>query len=351
MAERFFDLSESDRRDALRFAESQTGRPAYLLEKDVWVVWSLSALFGGPLAGDLTFKGGTSLSKVYQAIDRFSEDVDVTYDIRKSIPDLIGDGGPIPSNNSQQKKWSEAVKNRLPTLLDQTIKPMIEKAISKDGLDALLRVEPSAEKEASLLVHYARVTDAPDYVAPWVRLEFGARATGEPHDFHDVRCDMENVIPDLALPTARAQVMLIERTFWEKATAAHVFCAKQTFRGDGERFSRHWLDLSNLFASEHFPQVRDARDVAMDVARHKAVFFREKAADGTIVDYEQAVSGLLRLVPEGEARQLLKDDYEKMADSNMIFSAVPAFDDIMSACETMANELNAASGHRPQNPS
>lgn len=129
-----------------------------------------------------------------------------------------------------------------------------------------------------------------------------------------------------------------------------MFCAKQTFRGDGERFSRHWFDLSNLYASEHFPQVRDARDVAMDVARHKAVFFREKAADGTIIDYEQAVSGLLCLVPEGEARQLLKDDYEKMADSNMIFSAVPAFDDIMSACQTMANELNAASGYRPQNP-
>lgn len=84
----YFSLTDQDKIDALETAASKLGRPADLLEKDIWVVWSLNALFDSTLGESLVFKGGTSLSKVYKAIDRFSEDVDVTYDIRKIIPDL-----------------------------------------------------------------------------------------------------------------------------------------------------------------------------------------------------------------------------------------------------------------------
>ncbi len=101
MAEYFFDLSQEDQREALEYGRAETGRPAHLLEKDVWVVWTLRTLFASPLAADLTFKGGTSLSKVYKVIDRFSEDIDLTYDIRKLIPDLIGAGGDLPASRSQ----------------------------------------------------------------------------------------------------------------------------------------------------------------------------------------------------------------------------------------------------------
>lgn len=101
MAEYFFDLGRNDRREALEYARAGTGRPTHLLEKDVWVVWTLRALFESPLSADLTFKGGTSLSKVYKIINRFSEDIDLTYDIRKLIPDLIGDGGELPTSRSQ----------------------------------------------------------------------------------------------------------------------------------------------------------------------------------------------------------------------------------------------------------
>ena len=85
MAEYFFDLSQKDRREAVEYVRAESGRPAHLLEKDIWVVWALRALFDAPVAKDLTFKGGTSLSKVYQIINRFSEDIDLTYDIRKLI--------------------------------------------------------------------------------------------------------------------------------------------------------------------------------------------------------------------------------------------------------------------------
>jgi hypothetical protein len=86
MPERFFSLSPEDRGDALAVAASHSGRPAYLLKKDAWVVWTLGALFASPFAKDLIFKGGTSLSKAYHVIERFSEDIDVTYDIRAIAP-------------------------------------------------------------------------------------------------------------------------------------------------------------------------------------------------------------------------------------------------------------------------
>lgn len=94
MAEtRYQDLSADDRRDALQVAERGSNHKAHLLEKDIWVVATLGVLFDGPFAEHLTFKGGTSLSKVWCAIRRFSEDVDVTYDIRAFAPDLVSGAG------------------------------------------------------------------------------------------------------------------------------------------------------------------------------------------------------------------------------------------------------------------
>jgi len=91
MTKSFLELSASDRQEALQVAASASGRPMHILEKDVWVVWTLSALFSAPFGKDLVFKGGTSLSKAFKAIQRFSEDIDVTYDIRAIAADLVGD--------------------------------------------------------------------------------------------------------------------------------------------------------------------------------------------------------------------------------------------------------------------
>jgi Nucleotidyl transferase AbiEii toxin, Type IV TA system/Phage derived protein Gp49-like (DUF891) len=104
----FFELSNRERLEALNAAASYSGRPPHLLEKDIWVVWSLRHLFNGPYASNLVFKGGTSLSKAYSVIRRFSEDVDLTYDIRAIAGDLVGHAGsPLPVSKSQEKKWSK----------------------------------------------------------------------------------------------------------------------------------------------------------------------------------------------------------------------------------------------------
>ena len=115
MAEAFLSLAAADRLDVLGIAADRLGRPAHLLEKDVWVVWALQVLFESAVKDDLVFKGGTSLSKAYGVIDRFSEDVDLTYDIRALLPDLVeARGDAIPATTGEERRWSRRVREVLP---------------------------------------------------------------------------------------------------------------------------------------------------------------------------------------------------------------------------------------------
>lgn len=242
MAESWFSLSRDDQVEALEFAAARTGRPAHLLEKDIWVVWVLSAIYESDLASKLTFKGGTSLSKVYRIIDRFSEDVDLTYDIRELAADLLKQGNPIPDSASQEKKISSAVRHRLPGWIEATVKPVIAAALAKAGLDASLTL--AGKDNDKLILAYPAVKTGTGYSAPTIQLEFGARATGEPHHVQSVACDIAPEIEGVTFPVAQPLVMAAERTFWEKATAAHVYCLQGRLRG--ERYSRHWYDLAAI---------------------------------------------------------------------------------------------------------
>jgi hypothetical protein len=336
VAEAYFGLSRADRLEVLEVARSRTGRPAHLLEKDAWVVWTLAAIFDSPAAQQLTFKGGTSLSKAYRIIDRFSEDIDLTVDIRRLIPDLAGQGTESPTSRSQADKWTRAVRGSLPGWIDTEVHPWLTQRLAESGLAAELRV--AGKENEQLQLHYPALSAGTGYVAPLVTLEFGGRATGEPHQPMPVYCDMDGQVDGVTFPTAMPQVMGIGRTFWEKATAAHVYCAQARLRG--ERFARHWHDLAAIARSAHFDQIVAERTVAQAVAAHKACFFAEKDAAGTWIDYSAAVCGGLRIVPIGAAREALAEDYEAMvADEVMVGGALP-FDALMQSCEALQDRAN-----------
>jgi hypothetical protein len=338
VAEHFFALSTDDQREALEQARAQTARPTHLLEKDVWVVWTLGALFDSALAADLTFEGGTSLSKVYKIIDRFSEDIDLTYDIRKLIPDMVGSESSLPANRSQAGKWTRAVRDRLPGWIDAAVRPVLEAALVRDQLSAKLEV--GGVERDKLMLHYPAIKQGTGYVSPVVTLEFGGRATGEPHQVLAVTCDIDGHVEGVTFPTASPLVMSVARTFWEKATAAHVYCAQGRIRS--ERYARHWHDLAAIGRSSHFAAVIGDRAVAKAVAEHKSYFFIEKDAIGGVVDYSIATAGGLQIVPEGAARDALAEDYSHMlADEVMVGDALP-FDELMQACADVADKANTA---------
>ncbi|HEX2529416.1 MAG TPA: nucleotidyl transferase AbiEii/AbiGii toxin family protein [Geminicoccus sp.] len=335
MVDFFLRLPFDDRREVLQVATSRSGRAAHLLEKDIWVVWALDTLFAAPLGEHLVFKGGTSLSKAYGAIRRFSEDVDLTYSIRALAPDLVGRADEaLPITRSAEKRWSAEVRKRLPAWIEAEIQPLIASALKVGRLPASVRAD-----EERLFIDYEAVSGGSGYVAPRVMLEFGARSTGEPASERLVVCDAAEWVEGVIFPTARPRVMHAERTFWEKATAVHVFCLQERLRG--ERFSRHWHDISKLHAAGIVERALDNRELGEAVARHKAMFFAEKAADGSLIDYARAVGGGLRLVPEGVARVVLSEDYARMVEDGLLLDEAESFDTLMEHCRQIADKANA----------
>ncbi len=332
----YFGLSVSDKIDALETAATTLGRPADLLEKDIWVVWALDALFDSSVGEHLVFKGGTSLSKAYRAIDRFSEDVDLTYDIRQIIPELIDNpDDPYPSSRSQARKWTDTVRARLADWIETQPVSILSGKIENAGLEASLKLE-----DDNIVLEYEAVRSGTGYVRPAVLLEFGSRSTGEPAKHHKIICDVSEALPDLSTPIAHPRVMRAERTFWEKATAIHAYCLRGVFRG-GDRYARHWYDLDCLDHAGLAAAAISDRNLALDVARHKQHFFRENDKSGNVIDYAEAVSGSLCLIPTGEAREALGHDYQQMLDAGLLQSNAATFEKLMEKLSSLQDRANA----------
>ena len=240
----------------------------------------------------------------------------------------------MPETRSEEKRWSSEVRKRLPVWVSETVSPLIVDAISAQSLPATVRVE--ADK---LFIDYEACAGGSGYVAPSVMLEFGARSTGEPASVRDVSCDAAGLVDDIEFPSASPRVMHAERTFWEKATAIHVFCLQDRLRG--ERFSRHWHDIVRLDDIGIADSAISDSELAKSVAQHKSMFFAEKAADRTPIDYEAAVGGGLQLTPAGEGRAALEQDYVRMLEDGLLLDEAETFDERLARCARIQEQANA----------
>jgi hypothetical protein len=333
MPENYLTLSREDRLEALGVAATQSGRPVHLLEKDIWVVWAVDALFKSEFGEHLVFKGGTSLSKGYNVIRRFSEDIDVTYDVRQLIPDLAGDD-PIPKTNSQADKWSREIKEKLAAWVKDKALPVIMKHIEATSVDARATAEGS-----NIYIDYDPLAKGKGYVPPRVTLEFGARSTGGPSEEKTVTCDAAANVQDLEFPTATPNIMLPKRTFWEKATAVHVYCAGGS---QGDRYSRHWHDLVRLDDAGYAKAAFEDPALAKEVAEFKSKFFRAKDSTGNSIDYSKVVLGSLKLVPDADALKVLEADYKKMADDGILLDDAEPFSKLIERCRDLERRANAS---------
>lgn len=244
-------------------------------------------------------------------------------------------GEALPKTRSEEKRWSSEVRKRLPEWVEGSVQPIIAAALAAEALAATIRVE--GEK---LFIDYEAATAGAGYVAPSVMLEFGARSTGEPASLRNIACDASGLIEGVTFPTARPRVMHAERTFWEKATAIHVFCLQERLRGD--RFARHWHDVARLDEAGFAASALADRDLANAVARHKTMFFAEKTSDRTPVDYTAAVDGGLRLLPVGDGLKALEEDYARMVDDGLLLEDAEAFEALMTRCADIAERANSA---------
>ncbi|TVR85073.1 MAG: nucleotidyl transferase AbiEii/AbiGii toxin family protein [Trueperaceae bacterium] len=347
MAEALLELEASELRDILDAGASNGPWVRDVLEKDLWVVWCLDTLFRQPNAPHYAFKGGTSLSKVYRVIDRFSEDVDVT--VSTQDPRILGDDDPLADSisNNRRKALNEQAEENLNRFLTATVAPYVIDHASAT-LPSWHRPEVIAEGATIRIMYPSALPHGsePPYIERHVLLEFGTRGGTEPRAPHSVTSYLEQAVEptgDLTFPRANGVMTLsVERTFWEKATLIHAELARP-HRALKERYVRHWYDLHRL--STHLtigPHVLAAASALAQVIDMKTKQFRSGG-----VHYEDCGRGALRLAPDGAQRTRLRDDYRRMQASGMFLAESPAFDAIIDQLHDLEATINATYAETP----
>jgi hypothetical protein len=335
----FARLPCSDRRVYFEQAAAQRGLIAQMIEKDFWVCWSLKRLFSlAEFQGHLTFKGGTSLSKVYHVIERFSEDVDVA--IERAFLGFGGDKEPEKGHSGkEQQRRVERLKAECQSAVTDRLQPQLRKAItmalgSADGWT--LSLDPADPDQQSLMFEYppAIAGSLVPYFAAAVKIELGARSDHIPVEVHDVTPYVSDEFPDVfSQPQANVRVLAAARTFWEKATILHALHHASDDRKIQAGMSRHYYDVYRLAHSPIFQRALDSIELLERVAVYKSVFFKSAKAH-----YETARPGTLRLTPSSLIIGELKQDYLSMQP--MFFANPPSFDTILSSLPEFENLIN-----------
>lgn len=335
MTEPYLKLPREEQANILRAVAPVLGQTPTVIEKDVWVCWVLKQLFEMPNRLPMAFKGGTSLSKIFQAISRFSEDVDITLDYRNLDPSV----DPFDTNlsRSQLKKLSDHLKARVHKHVSGTVVPFLLEQLAADLDDHAFDIAISEDGE-SVRIHYpTALAGSGGYIPESVLIEFGGRNITEPSGGHLVRPYLADAIEGLHFPSATVVVLAAERTFWEKATLIHVECHRTEFRTNAERLSRHWYDLAMLAQHAIGKNALGNRALLEDVVQHKKVFFHAGHAS-----YDACLRGALQLIPGKVELAALQTDFEKMVGAGMFFLAPPSFAEIVDRLRRVETEINAA---------
>lgn len=336
MSEPFLQLPPGERSKIYRSLAPTLGRTPEVLEKDVWVCWVLQTLFAMPDRLPMAFKGGTSLSKVFGAIHRFSEDVDVTLDFHG----LDGSFDPFAPNvsKSRLKRFGDGLKARVRDHVSEVVAPWFRLALSEEFGIELDRVDIGGIDGDQLRVRYPSVSESSRYIQESVLIEFGGRNTTEPNQEHVVRPDIAGNLPDLDFPAPRVNVLSPARTFWEKATLIHVECQRDEVRVGSDRLSRHWYDLAALADLPIGEDALERRDLLVAVVKLKKVFY-----DAGYARYDDCLDGKFRLIPNDASLVILQEDFKRMVGAGMFIGAAPSFESIIARLRKLEATIN-----RPQ---
>jgi hypothetical protein len=331
--ESYFELEAGKQRRMLEALIAETGQRGENLEKDIWVCQTLDILFNLPCKKPMAFKGGTSLSKVYKAIQRFSEDVDVTVNYKSlgvDVPDLA-----TLDTNRKRQGIRDALQGALNRHVEEELVPEFKEALTSKFPNLQWRMDVEGEK---VYLHYPTVyaSDNP-YVRPQVFIEFGGRNDTLPQENVQIHCDVAAYVPNVVFPIANVPVLSPQRTFWEKVTLIHVECQRPSFRAITSRLFRHWYDVDLLSAHDAGKTALLDKGLLEDVIKIKRAFFFAAYSN-----YDLCLDGRLKLIPGDELLKELRADHQKMIEAQMFQGdAAPAdFDKIIERVRTLENSIN-----------
>ena len=324
-----------------------------IIEKDFWVCWTLRRLMSDPVLTDnLTFKGGTSLSKAYGIIERFSEDIDLT--IGRNAPMIVDTLPPMEDGISgkERARRTKALKTTAQRYVQEIALPELSNAITQalgtsDGWSLL--IDPEDRDVQTVLFQYPKLLNygggygaggfgvgnfgkgEDGYIRPRIKLEFGARGETEPSESKTIISYLAQEFPE-ELPDATVKVatLSVQRTFWEKVTILHALHNGAKLLPE---MSRHYYDTAMLAEKDIDDAALKNPGLLARVVLNKSLMFADKKAS-----YDTATLGSLRLRPTEELRERLRVDYAAMSEMFMV--APPSFDDLMTAIGALEAKLN-----------
>ncbi len=334
-------LALTPNRRALAFEQAAAGLAgqAVILEKDFWVSWLLGLLFAQPeLASFLVFKGGTSLSKVFGVIDRFSEDVDLCL-----VPEFVGaDTQAFDALSSRVKRDAAVLEmQRLcAQKAQQVVLPLLEDAIigslgaTAGGAWLQYKLDADANSPIVYFRYPTTQTHGFDYVRREVKLELGTLTEQQPTGRYQIHPLISRAFPALFSGWQCEVVALeLERTFWEKASILHAEFYRPADSPTPDRYARHYFDMARLLAHADAPRfLADKAQCKRVVDWKSRVFARGWAR------YDLVQPGSFRLVPPAVRQADLARDYATMRP--MFMSEPPRFETLMMELAQAEDVIN-----------
>ena len=349
MTQGFVDIiaaPPADRRDLFLKTATRLGTPLQNVEKDFWVTWALALLFGSRQAGEprLLFKGGTSLSKAYGLISRFSEDIDITV-FRQDIGQDVDATALEKLTGKQQRLRLERIREACQDYVQNSLKEHLNRQIRAafyearlDAPESPVFLDPDDPDRQTLLIRYPTViTGDNDYIRPTVKIEAGARSALDPHRLVELRPYIADDMRLIDLTVPNITTIDAERTFWDKIIILHGlrcwYDNRGALRHQGHRASRHYYDLHMMWHSPLGRQAAANQALALDCAHHARMFF-----NSTDLDLVNAHPGSFKIAPSPSMVNALRSDYRAM--QGMIFGKVPKFEDILDSVLRLEEFIN-----------
>lgn len=324
-------FSDNDKRRLFRNTADKMGLNDAIVEKDFWVCFTLDYLFHRSHWKDsITFKGGTSLSKAFHLIGRFSEDIDLILDWR-----VLGYGRDEPwekRSNTKQDAFNKEANARAEAFLAETFCPAIKEGLSQElGCEADIYMDKE-EKQTVIFAYPKLYTNVETLQV--IRLEIGALAAWTPAKSAGIMPYAAEYYPDV-FEEKRTDILTVspERTFREKATILHHEANRPEYLEMPQRYSRHYYDLYRMAMTS----VKEAAFSRLDLLK-KVVDFKMKFYPRVWAKYPEAMPGTLKLIPPEYRFVALEADYGSMKD--MLYGDVPTFDTVVAAVRELEKEIN-----------
>jgi len=335
----FFKRTAEDRAAIIREVSARRGISAVMVEKDFWVSWILAVLFAHPeFREQLVFKGGTSLSKVFGVIERFSEDIDLSVS-----PEFVGineqwveEADSRTKRAERMEKLEAACTERVRERFTPELERIAEQSLGNPEGDAWMEFQVDADTHSPVvLFHYpSNERTGFEYLRRSIKMEFGSLTDQRPVGKHAIKSWIAEEVPDL-LADFRCELVALEleRTFWEKATILHAEYHRESAKPIRDRFSRHYSDLAAIATHADVAPALTNDELRQRVADWKSRFFSASWAR-----YDLAKPGTSHLVPPDYRMAELDKDH--LAMRPMFLNEPPKFAAVVEVLTDLERRIN-----------